>query len=175
MKKTVSVLLALVLCLSIASACAEFSFDVLSFMPAQQVVSGTTYTYSIPEDWQAVDISSEEKSAGVIASWSSVNGEVSMTVSVEASTEEITLDALQEMLSSWSGYEEIVSMTINGQAFLGYEQPAQKSVGLLTLLPEVDSQTFLHFDFKFMFPDEAAATLGTQIAGTLTAAAQREE
>lgn len=168
MKKGLSLLLALTLCLSAASAMAEaspilipFSMDRVTFAFTMVPIAGTDYGYGVPEDWTALDVSEDEVAWGYIGRWQSPDQSMTMEVNLEDLTENVTMEVLAELMPNWAGYSQVTPGDMNGKAFIGYVQASEGIYGLLTQLDmgEGEVPLLLHLDFRLA--DTSMATMMT--------------
>lgn len=175
MKKSIALLLALVMCLFSAGALGQAAEPVVldieaAYEGAELTIEPAAAGLLVPADWAAVEITEEQAAQGLVYSCVSPDGTVTLQVQC-AQTEGQTLDVTFEALSATEGIGDITRTTINGIAYIAYTYAATNSACLIT---EVQPSMLLSFVFTAadMAAIQALDTLPMQIAGSVHALAE---
>lgn len=165
MKKLISLLLTVVLCLSACSF--AFAEDVVEVDLCENGawVPFTDYGFQVylPSDWLVLETTDEQTASGVIAVFASPDGARTFNVAYTEFDEATDLDAVSEELAA--NYDNVALLTINNTDYVTYDIPENDVTGLCTL-----GGSGIGF-YQFVFypaSDEEYGQLAVQIAASLS-------
>jgi hypothetical protein len=175
MKKSIALLLVLIMCVFSASALGQAAEPTIltveaKYAGAELTIEPAAVGLLVPADWVAAEVTGEQAAQGLVFNCTSPDGAVTLQVQC-AQTEGQTLDTTYAALSATEGVSDVTLSTINGISYIAYTLAATNSACLIT---EVKPSMLLSFVFTAadMAAIQALDTLPIQIAGSVHALAE---
>lgn len=174
MRKRLSLLLALMMCLFTISAVAQAAApadsaqteDVIEISPVE---NGTAvpfpehnFVITLPSDWNVLEINDEQAQAGIL--YSCANPESTRTFSIAFTQFDAATDMDTVTAELATAYENVQRLTINGISFVSYNISASDVTGIATLT--ADGMGLYQFVF-YPASDDEYGTLALQIAASI--------
>jgi hypothetical protein len=173
MKKTLALLLAMLLCLLTVGAMAEAAATEApadtQAIEVPAVENGTVVPFpdhnfqiTLPSDWNVLEVSEDQTAAGVI--FSCANPEGTRTFTIAFTTLDTATDLTSVATELASAYENVQTLTINQIPFVSYDISASDVTGIATL----DASGLGLYQFVFYPASDADyGTLALQIAASI--------
>lgn len=168
MKKTLTLLLALMMVFAISSAMAEAATD--SAIEVPYVENGTAVPFTdhnfqitLPSDWLVLEVTEEQAATGIIYSCANPEGTRTFTIAFTQFDAATELDAVAAELAAV--YPDVQTLTINEIPFVTYSIAENDITGLATL----DAAGTGMYQFVFYPASDAEyGPLALQIAASIT-------
>lgn len=123
MKKTLALLLSLVLLCacgaSLAEAIPEVVIYELPFEPVTYPLGESGYTYQMPADWVSLELSEDDLAFGVAGRFENPEKTLLVEVALEQLTENVSWEELAELMKGWTGYSQVQPFTVNDEPYIG--------------------------------------------------------
>ncbi|HNW87754.1 MAG TPA: hypothetical protein PLP25_10840 [Candidatus Limiplasma sp.] len=172
MKKTLVLILTLMLCLLAGGAVAETATEAPANDNAVQVSpveNGTVVPFTdhnfqitLPSDWNVLEVTDDQASAGII--FSCANPEATRSFNIAFSQFDTATDLNAVATELAATYQNVQMLTINDIPFVSYDVPANSVTGIATL--NADGTGFYQFLF-YPNTDADYSTLALQIAASI--------